>query len=191
MTVCHYPQIFCSTGNGHASSPVCFYINSDLRGVWNVYGRYGDFGGRRYRRSVWCSFGGLRGYRGLRSWLLRCTVCGRALPTSAAGDIAVLVWCSFGGLRGFRGLRSGRVRCLWTTVPMIPSASDLGGRRYRRFLSRQIFSSSSFCEKVAWHMANVINPTFSLMPFPSVCYNYAPVFNSPWRLFFCTWFAAL
>jgi hypothetical protein len=51
-------------------------------------------------------------------------------------NISVLVWSSFGGLRGLLSRCAG---CLWMqlfmgAVPMTPSVSDFGGRRYHRFV---------------------------------------------------------
>ncbi len=95
---------------------------------------------------------------------MRCLWACVFIATSAAGDIAVLEWCSFGVLRGFRGLRSGRVRCLWATMIPPKATSYLGGQRYRRFCPVKL-SPLLLCsvQKVAWHLANVINPTFCLI----------------------------
>ncbi len=71
----------------------------------------------------------------------------RPCPTTAAGVIADLVKSCFCGLRG---LWSGCVGCPWMhlfmAVPMIPSAamSDVGGWRYRRFLTAAAISARTY-----------------------------------------------
>ncbi len=102
-----------------------------IRGPWGLWGtktyfkpkrRYLGLVSRAFRvpfgfgslRDLWsgCVYGCAFSWR--FQWNYR-----RPSPTSAAGDIAVLVWTSFGGLRG---PWSGCVRCLWMclfkTTPM-------------------------------------------------------------------------
>ncbi len=88
-------------------------------------------------QGVWGVYGSVFSWRFQWDHWQPCTI-------SAAGVISDLVKSSFGGLRG---LWSGGVGCLWIHLFMVvlstplAASSDIGGRRYCRFLTAVALSA--------------------------------------------------